>query len=102
MTSTIHRAANVDITENRHGLTERVLTDITVRNAEEVCAAVVEEWEAHGKPGRLNLDLRGVQQLDSSGVGALMEIRQRLAQANVRLTLCGLHDGPRRLLERTG
>src|SRR5438270_6394596 len=99
--TTIHHAANVEVIEDKHGLTVRVLSDITTRNSEEICEAIQDEWQAHGKPRRLILDLRGVQHIDSSGVGALMEIQQRATQSNVRLTLCGLQDAPRRLLERT-
>jgi ABC-type transporter Mla MlaB component len=59
-------------------------------------------WEEKGRPRRVFMDLSGVQHIDSSGVGALMEIQQRAVRANVHLTLCKLENGPRRLLERTG
>jgi len=100
--TTIHRAANVNSIEDRNGLTVRVLGDITTRNAQDVCDAVQEEWEEHERPNRLTLDLHEVPHLDSSGAGALMEMQQRATRWNTRLTICGLQDGPRRLLERTG
>jgi anti-anti-sigma factor len=76
--------------------------DITVRNSAETVAAAIAEWEQHGRPRRMVLDLSNVQRIDSSGVGALMEIRQRVSEAETRVELRGFHDGPRRLLERTG
>src|SRR5262249_3964721 len=76
--------------------------DLTVRNAAETVAAATTEWEEHGRPHRVVLDLHAVHRIDSSGVGALMEIRHRLDDAGAQLVLIGLSEGPRRVLDRTG
>jgi anti-anti-sigma factor len=76
--------------------------DITVGNSAETVSAAIAEWEEHGRPRRMVLDLSNVQRIDSSGVGALMEIRQRVSKADTRVEVRGLHDSPRRLLDRTG
>jgi anti-anti-sigma factor len=102
MIATTEQTAELRVTEENLGLTVYVPGDITVRNAAETSAAVVEAWEQKARPRRLVLDMSNVQHLDSSGVGALMEIRQRVGQANSRLVLRGLQEIPRRLLERTG
>jgi anti-anti-sigma factor len=75
---------------------------LTVRNAAETVATVLADWEEHGRPNRVVLDLSSVHRIDSSGVGALMEIRHRLDEASAQLVLRGLEEGPRRVLDRTG
>jgi anti-anti-sigma factor len=101
MMATEH-AAELQVTEDNLGLTIHVPGDITARNATETTTAVIAAWENKQRPRRLVLDLKGVQHIDSSGVGALMEIRRQTSQANTRLVLTGLEAGPQRLLERTG
>jgi anti-anti-sigma factor len=101
MTATDH-TLELHVTEEEFGLTIHVPRDILVQNAGETSAAVIAAWEQKARPRRLVLDLSAVQHIDSSGVGALMEIGQHLNQANTRLIITGLQEGPRRLLERTG
>jgi anti-anti-sigma factor len=76
--------------------------DITVRNSADIVESVVADWEKHGRPGRLILDLSGTRRIDSSGVGALMDIRRRVSEAGTRVVLSGVEEGPRRVLDRTG
>ena len=101
MTSVIH-TADIEVVDRKRGLHVRVRNDITVRNSAEVAGGVISAWEAEKRPGQLLLDLQDVQEIDSSGIGALMEIRQKLVDAKSRLVLCALREGPRRTLERMG
>jgi anti-anti-sigma factor len=96
------QAANIQVMEDKLGLTVHILSDITISTSAEIAQAVIAAWEEKSKPRRVILDLHGVRHIDSSGVGALMEIQQRVTQAGGRLVLCGLEEGPRRLLDRTG
>src|SRR5215471_16390641 len=96
------QTTSVQVVEDKLGLTVHILSDITVANSAEIADAVIAAWTEKSKPRRVILDLRGVRHIDSSGIGALMEIQQRVTQENSRLVICGLEEGPRRLLERTG
>jgi anti-anti-sigma factor len=87
---------------DERGLTIYVSRDITANTAAETAEALLSAWEQHARPWRVTLDLRGMRHLDSSGVGALMQVLHDLRQASARLVLTGLEAGPRRLLERTG
>jgi anti-anti-sigma factor len=80
----------------------RVLTDINVRNAATLRTGILSNWEERGRPGPLVLDLAGARHIDSSGVGALLEIFHRTDDAGVALIIRGLRSSPRRMLERTG
>lgn len=84
------------------GLVVRILTDIIATNAGEIRDSVVSAWNDKGKPPKVILDLRGVNHIDSTGVGALMDLAQRARTAGIPLILCGLEDAPRRMLKRTG
>jgi anti-anti-sigma factor len=101
MMATEH-TAELRTVEDRLGLIVEIPGDINTMNSAEISAAAIAAWEQKGRPRRLILDLTNVQHMDSSGVGALMEIRHRIEQANSHLVLRGLQDAPRRLLERTG
>jgi anti-anti-sigma factor len=87
---------------DERGLTIRVSQDITANNAAETSEAMLSAWEQQARPWRVTLDLSGMRHLDSSGVGALMQVLHGLRQASARLVLTGLETGPRRILERTG
>src|SRR5215472_8525608 len=100
--SVIDRSSAVAVSEDRGAVTVHVPSDITVNNSAEISAAVQTAWEEKGRPHRLVLDLTGGQHIDSSGIGALMEIQQRMTNANTRLVISGLEEGPRRLWDRTG
>ena len=100
--SVIDHSSAVEVSQDRGAVTVHVRSDITVKNSAEISAAVQSAWEEKGRPHHLVLDLSGVQHIDSSGIGALMEIHQRMENANTRLVISGLEAGPSRLLERTG
>jgi anti-anti-sigma factor len=80
----------------------RILTDLTIRNATAIRNGILSAWEDYGRPGWLILDLAGVRHIDSSGVGALLELWHRTEDAGIPLVIQGLQKSPRRLLERTG
>ena len=94
--------AGLAIVETLGRLEVRILTNLTVMNAAAVCAAVLSAWEDRGRPQRLVVDLAGAKHIDSSGVGALLEIAHRIEDAGVRLVLSGLSRPARRMLDRTG
>ena len=101
MTS-IDRVKDIEILTDDGGVRVHVRHDITVHNSVEVCTAVKKAWEGRGRPQRVVLDLSGVRHIDSSGIGALMEIRECTNRSGTRLVLFGLEEAPQRLLERTG
>jgi len=90
------------VIDNHRWLEVRVLTDLTVRNATAIRNGILAAWEWRGKPGPLILDLAGSRRIDSTGVGALLELSHRAEDARVALIIQGLQDAPRRMLERTG
>ncbi len=51
--------------------------------------------------GRVIVNFRAVKGLDSSGVATLVECLHRSRQTHRRLSLCGLNEAPRRVLELT-
>jgi anti-sigma B factor antagonist len=73
----------------------------------EVDLAVVDELleRARGclsRDAALELDMQGVSFIDSSGLGALVRLRQDANQARKRLTLVNVSQATDRLLEVTG
>lgn len=54
------------------------------------------------QPARLELDLGGLQFLDSSGLGALLDIWAASSRANLPVTITEIQDGPRRVIEAAG
>ena len=94
--------AGLAVVDNREFLEVRILTDLTVRNATAIRAGILSAWEQCGRPGRLVLDLLGARHIDSSGVGALLDVSHRTDSAGVSLIIRGLRRSPRRMLERTG
>jgi anti-sigma B factor antagonist len=64
-------------------------------------SADISEVLTNDHPARLLLDLEGVERVDSSGVGALLASLNEANRKHVRLTLSGLSNSLRSLLERT-
>lgn len=96
------RPDGITVLDHSRGLVVRVRTNVTVQNSAALRAEVLSAWEASGNPPRIVLDLTGVHHIDSSGVGALMSLAQKANEAKVPFVLCGLQEGPRRMLQRTG
>ena len=92
--------AQIDVTlaEGEHGLIAQLQGDISVRNAADIHRVLLGAWKEHAECGELLVDLGQARRIDSSGIGALME----LVRDGVPLSLCNLRDSPRRVLERTG
>ena len=82
----------------RGGLIAQLQCDISIRNAADIHRVLLGAWKEHAEGGELLVDLGQARRIDSSGIGALME----LVSDGVPLSLCNLQDSPRRLLERTG
>ena len=76
--------------------------DLTVRNAVAVRDAVRSAWDDTPPTTEVLMDLGEVRHMDSSGVGALLELAYRARQRGVPLALSRLRESPRRLLDRTG
>lgn len=89
---------DVTLAEGRRGLVAHLQSDISVRNAADIHRILLGAWKEHGESGELLVDLGRARRIDSSGIGALME----LVSDGVPLGLCNLQDSPRRILERTG
>lgn len=51
------------------------------------------------KPGRLVVDLSGVDYMDSSGVATLVEALQMARRNNTKMVLCGMKDRVRSIFE---
>jgi anti-anti-sigma factor len=90
------------ILDHNDCLEVRVLTDLTIRNSAAIRTGILSAWEDRGRPHPLVLDLAGARHIDSSGVGALLEIYHWTEDAGVELVLRGLHNSPRRMMQRTG
>jgi anti-anti-sigma factor len=90
------------VIDYHRSLEVHVLTDLTIRNATAIRNGIMSAWEACGRPARLILDLAGARHIDSSGVGALLDVSHRTEDAGIALVIQGLHKAPRRMLQRTG
>jgi anti-anti-sigma factor len=95
-------ATGLAIIEDAGRLEVWVLTDLTIGNAAAIRKATLSAWEKCGKPELLVVDLASARHIDSSGMGALLEIAHRIEHTGARLTLRGLRPWPRRMLDRTG
>lgn len=76
--------------------------DLTLAHAAGARNAVRAAWQANPTLAAILVDLQEVRHLDSSGVGALLELTSQAKRAGVPFRLCRLQDSPRRLLHRTG
>ena len=89
---------DVTMNEGERGLVAHLECDISIRNAADVHRILLGAWKERADGRELLVDLERARRIDSSGIGALME----LVRDGVPLGLCNLQDSPRRLLERTG
>ena len=77
-----------------------VLTgDIDLHHAPDVHEALVAVCD--DKPSRLVINLSGVDYMDSSGVGTLVEVFRRVNAYKGELGLCGMNDRVRSIFEIT-
>ena len=98
----LDQQSEVTVLEQNRRLVVRVGADITIWNSTAIRTAIVSAWEERGDPEGVILDLGDVRHIDSSGVGALLELANRAKKAGIPFSLCRLQETPRRLLERTG
>ena len=91
-------ATDVTMSEGERGLIAHLECDISIRNAADVHRILLGAWKERADGRELLVDLSQARRIDSSGIGALME----LVSDGVPISLCNLQDSPRRLLERTG
>jgi anti-anti-sigma factor len=89
---------DVTLAEGESGLVAHLHCDISVGNAADVHRILLGAWKERADSGELLVDLGKARKIDSSGIGALLE----LVRDGVPLGLCNLQDSPRRILERTG
>jgi anti-sigma B factor antagonist len=98
----LDRQSEVTVLEQNRRLVARITADITIRNSAPIRTAILSAWEERGDPEAVILDLGDVRHIDSSGVGALLELANQAKKAGIPFSLCNLQESPRRLLDRTG
>ena len=77
----------------------RAVGEVDLSTTEDLAAAV-RPWLADG--GSVVLDLSGVEFIDSSGLGTLVQLRKEAARNGASMTLAGVGASTYRLLEVTG
>src|SRR5580658_8339164 len=90
---------DVTATEQNRCLVVHIAAAITAPEAAQILNEIVMEWEEHTKARALILDLGAVHQMDSSGVGVLMDLERRAEKTGVAFRVCCVQEGPRRLIE---
>jgi len=91
----------VEFDEDGDALIARLTGDLTIANAATVRTAVYAAW-GEKRTAKVIVDMQSTKRVDSSGLGALMEIAHRARQARIGVTLRGLLPEPRKILNRTG
>jgi len=69
------------------------------------CSLLLERVLAEGlrsTPGGLDVDLRGVEFFDCSGLNVLLQLRARAEEAGAELAVTGMSPAVRRVFELTG
>jgi anti-anti-sigma factor len=87
------------VAADRGPLLLRVSGDLERRTADDFRAGVDDVLD-RGHP--VEIDLGGLEFLDSSGLGALLDARRRATRLGVDLSISGEHGGVARLMRRTG
>ncbi len=81
------------------GLLVRVLGEVDLRSSPVLREQLLRKIDP--PPARLVIDLTGVEYIDSSGVGTLVELKRRLDRAGARIVLVGLQPRVRSVFEIT-
>jgi anti-sigma B factor antagonist len=92
-------AAQVESSERLASVVS-VAGDIDWTNSGELRAAINKAL-TRDRLARLVVNLKGVDHIDSTGLGTLLDGLQGAKQHSVRFILCGLESSIRRMLERT-
>jgi len=87
-------------TTDRQTSVVSVAGDIDWANSPELYAAIHHALSGN-RVSRLVVDLHGVNHIDSSGLGTLLDGLRTAKHKSVRFILCGLENSLRRALERT-
>jgi len=77
----------------------RLSGEIDLRTSPTLHARLLELVEA--RPKQLVIDLAGVSYVDSSGVGTLVDVKRQMEKRGGRVTLVGLQERVRSVLEIT-
>jgi anti-anti-sigma factor len=101
MTS-LHRQSEVTVLDHDPLLVVQVAGDITMGNSLAIGSAILSAWDESDGPHAVIVDLGDVPHMDSSGLGTLLQLRNRAKNSGVPLILCRLQRSSRRLLDRTG
>ncbi len=89
----------IDTSDDEAGVVVSIVGEIDMHSSPQLRAALLEALER--KPARVIVDLKGVEYMDSSGVGTVVEAKRRAEQAGGRLVLAGLRPRVRSLFEIT-
>jgi anti-anti-sigma factor len=98
-TANLHK--DVTTFEQDGRLVIRVDTPIMASNAGAIVGTILSDIEQAPGLRAIILDLGYVTQMDSSGVGVLVEIQRRAERMGIPLAICSLQEGPRRMLGKT-
>jgi anti-sigma B factor antagonist len=91
---------NIDLVAAEAGtLFLRVSGDLD-RHSRDAFRSSLDDVLARGRP--VVIDLTGLEFLDSSGLGALLDARRRAVALGIDLRIAGEHGGVARVLRRTG
>ena len=100
METTLVSPLNIDVVSAGEGpILLRISGDLDLRSSESFRIGLERALE-RGRP--VVVDLAGVDFLDSSGLGALLDARRRSTRLGVELRVAGHHGSVARMLRRTG
>jgi len=98
---TANLPSEVTATEQNKRLVLRIQGGMTAPKSEAIHAGALSAWDEHPAVEAILLDMSEVPQIDSSGVGVLVELANRAEKTGVPMAICCLQNAPRRLLNRT-
>jgi anti-anti-sigma factor len=94
--------ADMKVEETGYGFVVHISANLTQKNAAEISATVMAILSESCPETRVVLDFAGAALIDSSGIGAVLELGKKAMSSNICLILCGLPESARRVLNRTG
>jgi anti-sigma B factor antagonist len=89
---------DIDVTAEDDALVARLTGELDLTASDAVVDALVPPVSAAASP-RLVIDMAGVSFCDSSGLGALLDVRRAAAEADVHMVLRGVNRQVARLLD---
>lgn len=91
----------VSVEQAADGAVLALAGEMDSHNCGSVADAIDREFPS-SLPGHVRVDAAGLQFIDSSGINALLQLREQLAARGGRLTVTGATPTVRRVLEITG